>query len=403
MRVAAEAKRLALLWGEDAARAETAGWLHDVSAIVPTGRRIRLAEDLGLDVLPEERAFPMIIQSPRNCPPTIVHQAASSRRLWHHRPGRPERHRLPHDAESRCVAARQDRLRGRQDAMGPGRRSALPERDHRRWWNARSIRPRLVYLDYLWQRRATLPVVHPWLVQAYHQTLNKSRTPDRVMRYPGFSGSPSSRSSSSRKVEMIISSAGSAPGHVAEARLHGLADSPENVGHGDADRAGVAAHAAPHAGVDHVQQPGHVEEQGVRRQPHTPFALRPIPVASGGVVKDVGTEDTFLAIADRAGAHAVLAVDAGGELRQERLRFVHPLAEGSQAAISLGGARSHERPHGLDARGGLRETQLSRPSSTETGERAEQAEHTRLCSPPGGRRAPSPTAAPRSAPPAGQS
>src|SRR6266545_2214541 len=61
MRVAAEAKRLAQHWHVNPNRAEIAGWLHDISAIVPVDQRIWLAECLQLDILPEERTVPMII------------------------------------------------------------------------------------------------------------------------------------------------------------------------------------------------------------------------------------------------------------------------------------------------------------------------------------------------------
>ena len=37
LRVAAEAKRLALRWNADPVKAEIAGWLHDISAIIPAG------------------------------------------------------------------------------------------------------------------------------------------------------------------------------------------------------------------------------------------------------------------------------------------------------------------------------------------------------------------------------
>jgi predicted HD superfamily hydrolase involved in NAD metabolism len=60
-RVAAEAGRLARFWKENPGRAETAGWLHDISVIVPPEERVDLARRLGIDVLPEERAYPMIL------------------------------------------------------------------------------------------------------------------------------------------------------------------------------------------------------------------------------------------------------------------------------------------------------------------------------------------------------
>jgi transposase len=44
LRVAAEAKRLALRWNEDPAKAEIAGWLHDISTIIPRNLQLELAE-----------------------------------------------------------------------------------------------------------------------------------------------------------------------------------------------------------------------------------------------------------------------------------------------------------------------------------------------------------------------
>lgn len=61
LRVGEQAKRIARRFGEDEGKAEIAGWLHDVSAIVPNDQRIALAESLGLDVLGEERRLPMIV------------------------------------------------------------------------------------------------------------------------------------------------------------------------------------------------------------------------------------------------------------------------------------------------------------------------------------------------------
>jgi len=59
--VAAEARRLAARYSADEERAEQAGWLHDVSAVVPGGDRLALARALPLEVLPEETALPMLL------------------------------------------------------------------------------------------------------------------------------------------------------------------------------------------------------------------------------------------------------------------------------------------------------------------------------------------------------
>lgn len=46
---------------KDRKRVRIAGYLHDISAIYPNEERIEVAERFGLEILKEERAFPLII------------------------------------------------------------------------------------------------------------------------------------------------------------------------------------------------------------------------------------------------------------------------------------------------------------------------------------------------------
>ncbi|PCS10369.1 HD superfamily hydrolase for NAD metabolism [Lactococcus raffinolactis] len=59
--VANEAKNLAKRFGLDEAAAFTGGLLHDIGGLVPEQQRVALAEELGIDVLPEERLVPMLL------------------------------------------------------------------------------------------------------------------------------------------------------------------------------------------------------------------------------------------------------------------------------------------------------------------------------------------------------
>ena len=59
--VAAEAGRLARSFGTDVSLAEQAGWLHDISAVIPISERVAVSDAWGIDVLPEEIALPMIL------------------------------------------------------------------------------------------------------------------------------------------------------------------------------------------------------------------------------------------------------------------------------------------------------------------------------------------------------
>lgn len=60
IRVAAQARKLAETFGEDQKAAEIAGLLHDISGIIPKERGLEFAEALGIDILEEERPYPLI-------------------------------------------------------------------------------------------------------------------------------------------------------------------------------------------------------------------------------------------------------------------------------------------------------------------------------------------------------
>ncbi len=59
--VAIEAERLANLFGENCKSARIAGILHDISAVIPNDKKIEVAESLHINILSEEREFPLII------------------------------------------------------------------------------------------------------------------------------------------------------------------------------------------------------------------------------------------------------------------------------------------------------------------------------------------------------
>lgn len=61
LRVAEKAKEIAKLHGVDEDLAETAGLLHDIGGIFDYNQRIGVCEILGIDILPVEREFPLIL------------------------------------------------------------------------------------------------------------------------------------------------------------------------------------------------------------------------------------------------------------------------------------------------------------------------------------------------------
>lgn len=159
--VARQARRLAERFNmppAGAAAAEAAGWLHDVSAVVPVHQRIALAEALELELLPEERHAPFILHQKLSREFArrffgVTHAGALSA-IGCHTTLKPE-------------AAPLDQLVFLADKIawdGAGRpaylEGLLSALDSSLEAGAR------FFLDYLWAQRFSLPVVHPWLAAA---------------------------------------------------------------------------------------------------------------------------------------------------------------------------------------------------------------------------------------------
>ena len=159
--VAAEARHLAHAYGVDEARAELAGWLHDISAIIPPSRRLRAAVQLDLAVLPEESAVP-----------TILHQklsAAIARELFGIA-DEPTLSAIGCHTTLKANASTLDKVVFLADKLRWDQAGDPPYLAALRTACGQSLdRGAACYLDYLWQQRSRLPVVHPWFVEAYHQ------------------------------------------------------------------------------------------------------------------------------------------------------------------------------------------------------------------------------------------
>ncbi len=159
--VTREARRIARLVGADESGAERAGWFHDVSAVIPNAERIDAAHALGVAVLPEEAAFPM-----------IVHQKLSAmlaRELF--REGDAAvlsaigcHTTLKAGATTLdTVVFVADKIAWDQSGIPPYLAALLSALD------TSLDAAAFVYLRYLWERRDTLGVVHPWFREAYQE------------------------------------------------------------------------------------------------------------------------------------------------------------------------------------------------------------------------------------------
>ena len=157
--VATEARRIALLSGVEAIPAVQAAWLHDISAVIPTAERVAAAEALDILVLPEERALPMILHQKLSVVLARdlfgVTDAAVLSAIGCHTTLKAEATVLDK------VVFVADKLAWDQPGEPPYR--AVMEAALVHSLDAAVC----AYLRYLWERRATLAVVHPWLAAAH--------------------------------------------------------------------------------------------------------------------------------------------------------------------------------------------------------------------------------------------
>lgn len=162
--VAAEAGRIAALVGVEPTRAAQAGWLHDVSAVIPAEERVAAAEALDIPVLPEERALPMILHQKLSVVFARdlfgVTDAAVLSAIGCH-------------TTLKAGASALDKVLFVADKLAWDQLDEPPYRAALEAALARSLdAATCVYLRYLWERRASLAVVHPWLAAAHAQLLS---------------------------------------------------------------------------------------------------------------------------------------------------------------------------------------------------------------------------------------
>lgn len=169
--VALEAKRLADRFGVDPVQAEAAGLLHDISAVVPNEERCIVARRVGIDVLPEEDEFPMIVHQRLSTGIAadlfnITDKSVLSAIGCH------TTLKAGASALDKVVFVA-DKVRWDQPGIPPYLDDLLPAID-------RSLDDAaFCYLSYLWKQRDSLRVIHPWLVDAYNevsQSLASGRT-----------------------------------------------------------------------------------------------------------------------------------------------------------------------------------------------------------------------------------
>ncbi|MDP5275778.1 bis(5'-nucleosyl)-tetraphosphatase (symmetrical) YqeK [Chengkuizengella axinellae] len=161
IRVAYESKKLAHQFKVNPEEAEIAGLLHDISGIFPNHERIQVAKHLNIDILPEEEKFPL-----------IIHQKISSvmaKEIF----GIHNLNIL--DAVSchttlRADATSLDKVLFVADKIEWDQKGTPPYIEHLQNQLQLSLEhAAFSYIQFLWDQRASLKVVHPWLADAYFE------------------------------------------------------------------------------------------------------------------------------------------------------------------------------------------------------------------------------------------
>lgn len=159
--VGTEARRVALLFEVNPNIAEIAGWLHDISAVFPSNQRIAVARDLEIEILPEEEVFPMIIhQKISKVMARDIFKITDVDIL----------NAVGCHTTLRAHSTLLDQVLFVADKISWDQLGEPPYiQELNRNLNISLIHGVYSYIHFLWERKDTLKVVHPWLKEAYEE------------------------------------------------------------------------------------------------------------------------------------------------------------------------------------------------------------------------------------------
>lgn len=162
LNVAAEAGRLSAAFAIDQQPARVAGWLHDISAVIPNTHRADVAQQWGIEPLAEEIAAPMLLHQKLSAAIAervfgIANQGVLDAIACH--------------TTLRAGASALDKVVFLADKIAWDQEGKPPYLDAVVGALKQQSLDRAVwsYLDYLWQRRQMLAAVHPCFVAAYKE------------------------------------------------------------------------------------------------------------------------------------------------------------------------------------------------------------------------------------------
>ena len=159
--VAAEAKHLAERYQCNQHQAQKAGFLHDISVVIPDEVRLAFAESQQVNVLSQEAQFPMILHQKLSVVlAREIFQVTDNQVLS----------AIGCHTTLKAGASQLDKIVFIADKIAWDQAGEPPYLIQIKAAFDESLDAAvLVYLDHVWQRRHEIPVVHPWFVAAYEE------------------------------------------------------------------------------------------------------------------------------------------------------------------------------------------------------------------------------------------
>jgi predicted HD superfamily hydrolase involved in NAD metabolism len=163
-RVAAQARQIAAWAGADREAAVTAAWLHDISLVLPATEMLSAAESAGVDLLPEERQAPGLLHAKLSTIFAEQYFAVTDPQVLA---------AMACHSTLKAGASLLDRVVFAADKLSWDPEHA-PYRHHMATALDESLdRAVWCFLDWGWQRRAQMAVIHPWFRAAYVEMARK--------------------------------------------------------------------------------------------------------------------------------------------------------------------------------------------------------------------------------------
>ncbi|HDR7518140.1 bis(5'-nucleosyl)-tetraphosphatase (symmetrical) YqeK [Bacillus mobilis] len=161
IRVANEARKIAITYHVNEEKAAIAAYLHDISAIFPNEERVAVAEQFRIEILQEEREFPMIIhQKLSRIIAKEIFKVDDEEIL----------NAINCHTTLRKHATKMDLVLFVADKIEWDHNGTPPYLVEVKKGLEKSLEhAAFSYISYLWDRKDTLKVLHPWLDDAYWQ------------------------------------------------------------------------------------------------------------------------------------------------------------------------------------------------------------------------------------------